>query len=218
MGLGCVAKTKEVRCYGDPVGRQTWRKRDLGKSHAVPQLEDPPITLPTLLCLESESPPPGSLLRYTPSSQIHTSHPALDSRSALAPYQFLRGVVWSSTQLDGASAHCTGMSICTECPSLSLPVKLLLIPQHPFPESPLGSHEPQGFPHHRKSPSGPGLSTVAPLSLQDRHVPYALPPVTRSITQAVANGSSLHEGKEEGAHGAPWSCLPEPDPCPPEVG
>lgn len=59
--------------------------RDLRKGHAVPQLEDPPITLPTLLCLESELPPPGSLLRYTPSSQIHSSHPPLDSLSALAP-------------------------------------------------------------------------------------------------------------------------------------
>lgn len=104
------------------MGRQTWRGRDLGKGHAVPQLEDPPITLPTLLCLESELPPPGSLLRYTPSSQIHTSHPALDSLSALASYQFLRGVIWSSTQLDGASATaqaCQYALNAPPCPFLS---------------------------------------------------------------------------------------------------
>ena len=165
-------------------------------------------------------------------SSIHTLFPDthLSSRSGLPQCTCLLSVPpWGYLELHTAGrclCHCTGMSICTECPSLSLPVKLLLIPQHPFPESSLGSHEPQGFSHHRKFPSGPGLAT-APLSLQDRHVPYSLPPVTRSITQAVANESSLHEGKEEGAHGAPWSCLPEPDPCPvwklspslpPEVG
>lgn len=38
---------------------------------------------------------------------------------------------------------------------------------------------------------------MAPLSLQDRHVPYSLPPVTTSLIQAVTDERSLHEGKEE---------------------
>lgn len=83
------------------------------KGHAVPQLEDPPVTLPTLLGLESELPPPGSLPRYTPLFPLWT-------RSVHSPLcQFLLGVIWSFTQLDGPSATAQACQYALNAPPCS---------------------------------------------------------------------------------------------------